>query len=98
MPPINRGKSSGNPKCPVCGSHFKYLEAHITRIHRTTLSEDASEQLAQENTTNSADYLTPNLSQEPISISDENFILDNQISRIVFTHSTFNKYTFNFPN
>ncbi|CAG8767883.1 12382_t:CDS:2, partial [Dentiscutata erythropus] len=100
-------------------SHFKYLEAHIARIHKTTLSElqqqrnistqrrpeettnshqetpnlrrDASEQLAQENTTNSADSLTPNLSQEPISISDENFILDNQISRIVFTHSTFNK-------
>ncbi|CAG8665597.1 41410_t:CDS:2 [Gigaspora margarita] len=122
MPPTNRGNSSGNPKCPICGRHFKYLGAHIARMHGTTLSElqqrrnistrrrleettnshqetsnlrrDAPEGLVQENTTDSTDSShqgTPNLPQEPNSISDDDFILDNQKSRIVFNNSTFNK-------
>ncbi|CAG8627801.1 30573_t:CDS:2 [Gigaspora margarita] len=48
MPPHNRSESSGNPKCPRCGSHFKDLDGHVLRIHKTTL---ASLQSSQRNNT-----------------------------------------------
>ncbi|CAG8566327.1 2246_t:CDS:2, partial [Gigaspora rosea] len=37
-PPRNHGKSSGKPRCPKCGLHFKDLNGHVVRIHKTTLS------------------------------------------------------------
>ncbi|CAG8803219.1 8277_t:CDS:1, partial [Gigaspora rosea] len=38
MAPQNRGKSSGNPRCPKCGLHYKDIHGHVKRIHNTTLS------------------------------------------------------------
>ncbi|CAG8833926.1 40957_t:CDS:2 [Gigaspora margarita] len=87
MPPST---SSGNDRCPACGRHFKYLEKHVSRIHRTTLSElqrlrrnittqrRSEESSQQENTNDSTDSPhqgTPNSLQVTNSINDENFIL-----------------------
>ncbi|CAG8761441.1 1040_t:CDS:2 [Racocetra fulgida] len=38
MPPHNRGPSSRNPKCPECGNHYKDIDGHAKRVHKTTLS------------------------------------------------------------
>ncbi|CAG8602791.1 29746_t:CDS:2 [Racocetra persica] len=38
MAPQNRGKSSGNPRCPKCSLHYKDIHGHVKRIHNTTLS------------------------------------------------------------
>ncbi|CAG8583446.1 1046_t:CDS:2, partial [Racocetra fulgida] len=38
MPSPNKGKSSGNPRCPECGNHYVDIHRHVRRIHRTDLS------------------------------------------------------------
>ncbi|CAG8767213.1 45555_t:CDS:2 [Gigaspora margarita] len=39
MPPRrNKGKSSGNTRCPGCGVHYKDINEHVRRKHNTTLS------------------------------------------------------------
>ncbi|CAG8733357.1 32865_t:CDS:2 [Gigaspora margarita] len=39
MPPRrNKGKSSGNTRCPGCGVHYKDINRHVRRKHNKTLS------------------------------------------------------------
>ncbi|CAG8655525.1 8304_t:CDS:2 [Gigaspora rosea] len=47
MPPQNRGRSSGNSKCPRCGNYFKDLYGHVLRIHKTTLANLKQQQQSQ---------------------------------------------------
>ncbi|RIB24456.1 hypothetical protein C2G38_2031870 [Gigaspora rosea] len=49
MPPQNRGRSSGNSKCPRCGNYFKDLYGHVLRIHKTTLANLKQQQQSQRN-------------------------------------------------
>ncbi|CAG8847237.1 45229_t:CDS:2 [Gigaspora margarita] len=54
MPPQYRGqfmKSSGWKPCPRCGKHFKDLDGHVLRIHKTTLANLKQQQQSQRSNT-----------------------------------------------
>ncbi|CAG8777213.1 36222_t:CDS:1, partial [Racocetra persica] len=35
----------GKPRCPKCGLHFKDLNRHVVRIHKTTLKRQVAQNI-----------------------------------------------------